>query len=137
MLVESVCTHIQLKANSRITLGLLIGSSTVYLVFILIIIYKPSLGRRYPANIIMLLIVAVSSGAMLSIVCAMYTVQSVMMTLAVTGLCCVVILVFSFNTKYDLSSCPGLVFCLLWGLLVPALLIPIPYSTPLSKVGIE
>ncbi|XP_003740096.1 protein lifeguard 2 [Galendromus occidentalis] len=57
-----------------------------------------------------------------------------MLALGITFLCCVGIFVFSFNTKYDLSSCHGLVFCLLWGLLLTFLLMPIPYGSTSNKV---
>ena len=137
VLVESIHGYLRDERNFGTTIGLLIGSIVIYLVIVFTLICVRSLRRRYPTNLILLFVVTISSGLMLSIFCAMFTVDSVLMALGVTVLCCAAIFVFSFNTKYDLSSCHGLVFCLLWGLLLSALLIPIPYSSTANKVRIS
>lgn len=120
--------------NFNVTLGIFITSVVVYFVSVLVLICVPGLRKKSPHNMILLFIFTISSAVMISIVCSTYSVDAVMMALGITVLCCAGIFIFSFNTKYDLSSCHGLVFCLLWGLLLSSFLIPIPYSTPANKV---
>ena len=136
MLVDQVHEYVTATENFNTVHIILLTSVVIYFVSVLTLICVPGLRKRHPANVILLFVFTISSSVMISIACTTYQVESVMMALGIAVLCCAGIFIFSFNTKYDLSSRHGLVFCLLWGLLLSCLLIPLPYSSTSNKVRI-
>lgn len=66
--------------------------------------------RSFPANIICTAILTLAIGYMTMMICARYNVVSVLLCLTITTICCGGIILFSMQTKYDITSMMGFVF---------------------------
>ncbi|CAD6196122.1 unnamed protein product [Caenorhabditis auriculariae] len=91
---------------------LYIVSIIVFLSFSIALTCFPALRRSFPTNIILLSIFTLSAAAMTMFITAYYNVQSVLICLCITSVCSGGIIVFSINTKHDLTSKIGIIFIL-------------------------
>uniref|UniRef100_A0A452F8B9 Protein lifeguard 2 n=1 Tax=Capra hircus TaxID=9925 RepID=A0A452F8B9_CAPHI len=90
--------------------------------------------RHFPWNLILLTIfVTPARGS-----CSYYNTTSVLLCLSITALVCLSVTVFSFQTKFDFTSCQGVLFVLLMTLffsgLILAILLPFQYVPWLHAV---
>ncbi|KAK0410498.1 hypothetical protein QR680_005160 [Steinernema hermaphroditum] len=69
-----------------------------------------SVRRSFPSNLIMTAILTLAIGYMTMMICSMYNIVSVLLTLIITTICCGSIIIFSATTKRDLTSMMGIVF---------------------------
>ncbi|KAI7794164.1 protein lifeguard 2-like [Triplophysa rosa] len=69
--------------------------------------------RQFPWNLILLIIFTLSLSYMTGMLSSYYNTKSVIICLGITALVCLSITIFSFQTKFDITSCQGvlLVFC--------------------------
>ncbi|KAJ1368830.1 Pfam:UPF0005 [Parelaphostrongylus tenuis] len=77
-----------------------------------------SVRRSFPANIIMTAIFTLAVGYMTMMITVHHDVVSVLLTLIICSLCCGSIIIFSTQTKYDLTNMMGIMFILSMCLLV-------------------
>uniref|UniRef100_A0A914X6F7 Uncharacterized protein n=1 Tax=Plectus sambesii TaxID=2011161 RepID=A0A914X6F7_9BILA len=96
----------------RRTPGLYYASYATFMVVYIVLMCCESVRRRTPANLICLAILTLAIGYMTMMITAMYNVQSVLMALGITVGCCAGIIIFSMQTKHDLTSCMG-VLCII------------------------
>lgn len=68
--------------------------------------------RRFPWNLIFLALFTVSLSYMTGMLSSFYNTKSVVMCLAITAAVCLLVTVFSFQTKFDMTSCQGVLFVL-------------------------
>ncbi|CAF0989563.1 unnamed protein product [Rotaria sp. Silwood1] len=68
------------------------------------------LGRRYPLNLILLSILTLSMSYMMSMISAYFKIESVFIAVGLTSFVCFGVTIFSFQTKFDFTSCVGVLF---------------------------
>uniref|UniRef100_A0A4X1WCJ3 Protein lifeguard 2 n=1 Tax=Sus scrofa TaxID=9823 RepID=A0A4X1WCJ3_PIG len=88
--------------------------------------------RHFPWNLILLTIFTQSEADLPACrSCSYYNTTSVLLCLGITALVCLSVTVFSFQTKFDFTSCQGVLFVLLMTLffsgLILAILLPFQY----------
>ncbi|XP_014349008.1 fas apoptotic inhibitory molecule 2b [Latimeria chalumnae] len=69
--------------------------------------------RYYPWNLILLSIFTLSLSYMTGMLSSYYNTTSVLLCLGITALVCLSVTIFSFQTKFDFTSCQGVLFVLL------------------------
>lgn len=81
-----------------------------FLVVYIALMCCESVRRSFPANLICTALLTLAIGYMTMMLCSMYNLQAVVLCLVITTLCCGAIIIFSSQTKYDLTSMMGYVF---------------------------
>ncbi|CAF3558525.1 unnamed protein product [Rotaria sp. Silwood1] len=84
------------------------ASYFVFLVTYCILVCSKSAGRKFPVNLILLGIVTLSMSYMMGMISAYYEIESVLIAVGITTIVCFGITLFSFQTKYDFTSCFGI-----------------------------
>lgn len=90
----------------------------VFLVVYIALICCESVRRSFPSNLIATGILTLSIGYMTMMICSFYNLESVLICLLITTICCTGIIIFSSQTKYDLTSMMGIMFIISMVLLV-------------------
>ncbi|XP_028730440.1 protein lifeguard 2 isoform X1 [Peromyscus leucopus] len=87
--------------------------------------------RHFPWNLILLAIFTLSMAYLTGMLSSYYNTTSVLMCLGITALVCLSVTIFSFQTKFDFTSCQGVLFVMLMTLffsgLLLAILLPFQY----------
>ncbi|XP_077810274.1 protein lifeguard 2 isoform X8 [Macaca mulatta] len=87
--------------------------------------------RHFPWNLILLTVFTLSMAYLTGMLSSYYNTTSVLLCLGITALVCLSVTVFSFQTKFDFTSCQGVLFVLLMTLffsgLILAILLPFQY----------
>lgn len=88
------------------------------------------LRRQFPVNIVLLSVFTLSMAVMLGFISSFYDTESVFLCLGITALVCFAVTMFSFQTKYDVTGCHGLIFSLVIVLLLCIVMmsIGVPYG---------
>ncbi|XP_066564536.1 protein lifeguard 2 isoform X1 [Amia ocellicauda] len=68
--------------------------------------------RQFPWNLILLAVFTLSLSYMTGMLSSYYNTKSVLLCLGITALVCLSITIFSFQTKFDFTSCQGVLFAL-------------------------
>ncbi|XP_059424586.1 protein lifeguard 1-like isoform X1 [Carassius carassius] len=82
----------------------------VFLVPYLVILCCGEFRRKHPWNLICLSILTLALSYMVGVVSSFYDTDIVMMALGITVLVCFTVIVFSLQTKFDFTSCYGVLF---------------------------
>ncbi|XP_063567677.1 protein lifeguard 2 isoform X2 [Pongo abelii] len=94
--------------------------------------------RHFPWNLILLTVFTLSMAYLTGMLSSYYNTTSVLLCLGITALVCLSVTVFSFQTKFDFTSCQGVLFVLLMTLffsgLILAILLPFQYVPWLHAV---
>ncbi|XP_021490627.1 protein lifeguard 2 isoform X2 [Meriones unguiculatus] len=94
--------------------------------------------RHFPWNLILLAIFTLSMAYLTGMLSSYYNTTSVLLCLGITALVCLSVTIFSFQTKFDFTSCQGVLFVLLMTLffsgLLLAVLLPFQYVPWLHAV---
>ncbi|KAG7475734.1 hypothetical protein JOB18_036468 [Solea senegalensis] len=69
-----------------------------------------SLCRRHPWNLVALSILTLSLSYMVGMIASFHDTDSVIMAVGITAVVCFTVVVFSLQTKYDFTSCYGVLF---------------------------
>ncbi|XP_054723499.1 protein lifeguard 1-like [Uloborus diversus] len=69
-----------------------------------------NLRRKYPTNMILLSIFTMSMSYMLGTMSSFYDTEVVLMAVGICAGVCLAVSLFSFHTKFDFTSCGGLLF---------------------------
>ncbi|XP_072019961.1 protein lifeguard 1-like isoform X2 [Amphiura filiformis] len=77
-----------------------------------------NLRRKFPVNLIALLIFTVCEGVLLGIVCLTYNTNAVLIAAGITGIMVIALTIFAFQTKIDFTMLSGILFVLLIGLII-------------------
>ncbi|CAF1133456.1 unnamed protein product [Rotaria sordida] len=104
------------------------ASYIVFVIVYLTLICSQRLARRFPLNFIFLGILTLSMGYMLGMISAYYKVESVLIAVGITTFVCLGITLFSFQTKYDFTSCFGVLFVATLALLIFGIVCIFTYS---------
>lgn len=82
----------------------------VFLVTYISMVCCESVRRNYPGNIICLLLLTLSMGYMTAMISSFYNVNIVFLAALICTICCGSIMLFACQTKYDFTSCFGVMF---------------------------
>uniref|UniRef100_A0A8C2D394 Glutamate receptor, ionotropic, N-methyl D-aspartate-associated protein 1b (glutamate binding) n=1 Tax=Cyprinus carpio TaxID=7962 RepID=A0A8C2D394_CYPCA len=86
----------------------------VFLVPYLVILCCGEFRRKHPWNLICLSILTLAMSYMVGVISSFYNTDVVMMAIGITVVVCFTVIVFSLQTKYDFTSCYGVLFvCLI------------------------
>ncbi|CAF1250874.1 unnamed protein product [Rotaria sordida] len=85
-------------------------SYVVFMVTYIVMVCSKNAGRRFPLNLILLGILTLSMGYMMGMISAHYEIESILIAVGITTFVCLGVTLFSFQTKYDLTSCLGILF---------------------------
>ncbi|XP_029448174.1 protein lifeguard 1 [Rhinatrema bivittatum] len=96
-----------------------------YAVFIVSLIVLSCCGefrRKHPWNLVALSILTLSLSYMVGMIASFYDTDSVIMAVGITVVVCFTVVLFSFQTKYDFTSCMGVLMVCVVVLLVFSIL---------------
>ncbi|XP_052434067.1 protein lifeguard 1-like [Carassius gibelio] len=82
----------------------------VFLVPYLVILCCGEFRRKHPWNLICLSILTLAMSYMVGVVSSFYDTDIVMMAIGITVLVCFTVIIFSLQTKYDFTTCYGVLF---------------------------
>ncbi|CAF0774059.1 unnamed protein product [Rotaria sordida] len=68
------------------------------------------IGRRFPVNLILLSLLTLSMSYMMGMISAYFKIESVYIAVGLTCFVCLGVTIFSFQTKFDFTSCTGVLF---------------------------
>ncbi|XP_063997781.1 protein lifeguard 2 [Pogoniulus pusillus] len=107
------------------------ASYAVFFVTYLILACCSGARRYFPWNMILLSIFTLSMAYLTGMLASYYNTRSVLLCLGITALVCLSVTIFSFHSKFDFTSCQGLLFVLLlllfFGGILLAVLLPFHY----------
>ncbi|XP_029361207.1 glutamate receptor, ionotropic, N-methyl D-aspartate-associated protein 1b (glutamate binding) [Echeneis naucrates] len=86
----------------------------VFLVSVCVISCCGNVRRRHPWNLVALSILTLSMSYMVGMIASFHETESVIMAVGITAVVCFTVVLFSLQTKYDFTSCHGVLFvCLI------------------------
>uniref|UniRef100_A0A8D0BR07 Protein lifeguard 2 n=1 Tax=Salvator merianae TaxID=96440 RepID=A0A8D0BR07_SALMN len=107
------------------------ASYAVFFITYLILACCSGPRRYFPWNLILLSIFTLSMAYLTGMLSSYYDTKSVLLCLGITALVCLSVTIFSFQTKYDFTSCQGMLFVMLMVLffsgIILAILLPFKY----------
>ena len=99
-----------LKSTVKSSPGLYYVSYGTFMIVYIALMCCENVRRSFPANLICTGILTLAIGYMTMMICSMYSLESVMLTFIITTVVCASIILFSSQTKYDLTSMMGFMF---------------------------
>ncbi|XP_030606273.1 glutamate receptor, ionotropic, N-methyl D-aspartate-associated protein 1b (glutamate binding) [Archocentrus centrarchus] len=93
-------------------------SYVVFFVSVCVISCCGSVRRRHPWNLVALSILTLSMSYMVGMIASFHQTESVIMAVGITAFVCFTVVIFSLQTKYDFTSCYGVLFVCLIVLIV-------------------
>ncbi|XP_067887162.1 protein lifeguard 2a [Heterodontus francisci] len=106
----------------RANLILYYTSFAVFITTYLILVCCSGIRRRYPWNLILLAIFTLGMSYMAGMLTTYHNTKSVMICIGITALVCLAVSIFSFQTRFDFTSCHGLLFGLMMVLFITGLI---------------
>ncbi|XP_013874060.1 protein lifeguard 2 [Austrofundulus limnaeus] len=114
------------------------ASYAVFFVTYLILSCCSAPRRQFPWNLILLAIFTLSLSYMTGMLSSYYNTKSVVMCLGIAAAVCLIVTIFSFQTKFDVTSCQGVlfIFCIVMFVsgLVLAIVLPFQYVPWLDAI---
>ncbi|XP_055939872.1 protein lifeguard 1-like [Argiope bruennichi] len=93
-----------------------------------------NLRRKYPTNMILLSIFTISMSYMLGTISSFYETDVVLMAVGICAAVCLAVSIFSFHTKFDFTSCGGVLFILVWVLFLFGILTIFTYNRIMTTI---
>ncbi|XP_062974738.1 protein lifeguard 3-like [Elgaria multicarinata webbii] len=87
-------------------------SYIVFFITYLVLVFWRTIQRRFPWNIILMTIFTMAMGYMLGTIASMHNTRVVILAMTITAIITIVVTIFSFQTKVDLTTWTGF-FCIL------------------------
>ncbi|XP_035169947.1 protein lifeguard 1, partial [Oxyura jamaicensis] len=88
-------------------------SYAVFFVSLIVLSCCGDFRRKHPWNLVALSILTVSLSYMVGMIASFYNTDAVIMAVGITVVVCFTVVIFSLQTKYDFTSCRGvLIICL-------------------------
>ncbi|CAM4882586.1 unnamed protein product [Rotaria socialis] len=109
-------------------------SYAVFLVTYFVLICSKRIARRYPLNLVLLGLLTISMGYMMGMISAYYDVASILIAVGITTGVCLGVTLFSFQTKFDFTSCMGVIFVMSLGLFIFGIVCIFTYSKILYTI---
>lgn len=111
----AIFTFVQeVKAFVQVNTWTYFLSYGVFFVTICVITCCGNVRRRHPWNLVALSILTLSMSYMVGMIASFHKTESVIIAVGITAVVCFTVVIFSMQTKYDFTSCYGVLFvCLL------------------------
>ncbi|XP_034409932.1 glutamate receptor, ionotropic, N-methyl D-aspartate-associated protein 1b (glutamate binding) isoform X2 [Cyclopterus lumpus] len=93
-------------------------SYAIFFVSVCVISCCGSVRRRHPWNLVALSVLTLSMSYMVGMIASFHDTESVIMAVGITAVVCFTVVIFSLQTKYDFTSCYGVLFVCLIVLIV-------------------
>ncbi|XP_018605914.1 glutamate receptor, ionotropic, N-methyl D-aspartate-associated protein 1a (glutamate binding) [Scleropages formosus] len=97
-------------------------SYAIFFVALIVLSCCGEFRRKHPWNLIALSILTLSLSYMVGMIASFYNTDSVIMAVGITVVVCFTVVLFSLQTKYDFTSCRGVLFVCLIVLLLFSIL---------------
>uniref|UniRef100_A0A669CST1 Glutamate receptor, ionotropic, N-methyl D-aspartate-associated protein 1b (glutamate binding) n=1 Tax=Oreochromis niloticus TaxID=8128 RepID=A0A669CST1_ORENI len=97
-------------------------SYIVFFVSVCVISCCGNVRRRHPWNLVALSVLTLSMSYMVGMIASFHKTDSVIMAVGITAIVCFTVVIFSLQTKYDFTSCYGVLFVCLIVLIIFGLL---------------
>ncbi|CAF5060340.1 unnamed protein product [Rotaria sp. Silwood1] len=104
------------------------ASYGVFLVTYFVLVCSQRAVRRFPLNLILLGILTLSMSYMMGMISAYYKIESILIAIGITAVVCLGVTLFSFQTKYDFTSCFEVLFVMSLALLAFGIVCAFTYS---------
>ncbi|KAF7660925.1 hypothetical protein LDENG_00272750 [Lucifuga dentata] len=88
------------------------ASYAVYFIVHLVLVCCKGPRRRFPWNVILLLIFTLALSYMTGTISSYYDTKTVFLAMGITAIVCITVTIFCFQTKVDFTKCQGL-FCVM------------------------
>ncbi|XP_058602798.1 protein lifeguard 1-like isoform X2 [Onychostoma macrolepis] len=112
--VAVFCFEPHVKLFVKLNAWTYLAGYVAFLVPYLVIMCCGEFRRRHPWNLISLSILTLGMSYMIGVISSFYDTDIVMMAVGITVLVCFTVIVFSLQTKFDFTSCYGVLFvCLI------------------------
>ena len=95
------------------SMGAYISAYVIFLVLLIVLTCCSGIARSHPTNIILLGLLTLSMGYMVGVISCFHATNIVILAFGITFFCTIAVMLFACQTKYDLTSCSGAMFCLL------------------------
>lgn len=99
-------TRLFVQSNS----WLYFASYITFLVTYLLLVCVRDIRRKFPGNVIALGFLTASMGYMAAMISCYHETDVVLMALGICTGCCLTVIIFSCQTKYDFTKCTGVMF---------------------------
>ncbi|XP_041649916.1 glutamate receptor, ionotropic, N-methyl D-aspartate-associated protein 1b (glutamate binding) [Cheilinus undulatus] len=104
----------EVKVFVRVNTWTYLLSYGIFFVSVCVISCCGSVRRRHPWNLIALSVLTLSMSYMVGMIASFHQTDSVIMAVGITAIVCFTVVIFSLQTKYDFTSCHGVLFvCLI------------------------
>ncbi|TMS10682.1 Protein lifeguard 1 [Larimichthys crocea] len=104
----------EVKAFVRVNMWTYLVSYVIFFVSVCVISCCGSVRRRHPWNLVALSVLTLSMSYMVGMIASFHDTDSVVMAVGITAVVCFTVVIFSLQTKYDFTSCHGVLFvCLI------------------------
>ncbi|CAF1079925.1 unnamed protein product [Rotaria sp. Silwood1] len=113
---------------------LYLASYVTFFVTYIALVCSKNAGRRFPLNLILLGILTLSMGYMMGMIAAHYEIESILIAVGITAFVCFGVTLFSFQTKYDFTSCVGILWIMSLALLAFGIVCIFTYSRLLYTI---
>ncbi|XP_023673409.1 glutamate receptor, ionotropic, N-methyl D-aspartate-associated protein 1a (glutamate binding) [Paramormyrops kingsleyae] len=97
-------------------------SYAVFFVSLIVLSCCGEFRRKHPWNLVALSILTLSLSYMVGMIASFYNTDSVIMAVGITVVVCFTVVLFSLQTKYDFTSCRGVLFVCLIVLMIFSIL---------------
>ncbi|XP_070705903.1 fas apoptotic inhibitory molecule 2b isoform X2 [Pempheris klunzingeri] len=101
--------------------GLYMASYLMFFITYIALTCCGDLRRQFPWNVMFLVLFTLSMAFMMGFVSSFYNTKSVVLCLGITAVVCLSVTIFSFHSKFDITSCQGVLFSLCMVMLLCAI----------------
>ncbi|XP_006006956.1 protein lifeguard 2a [Latimeria chalumnae] len=101
--------------------ALYFASYAIFLSTYLALVCCSGVRRRYPWNLILLSVFTLAMSYMAGMLASYHNTKSVMLCIGITAMVCLCVTLFCFQTKFDFTSCHGLMFAVMMALFLTGL----------------
>ncbi|KAJ8397305.1 hypothetical protein AAFF_G00441390 [Aldrovandia affinis] len=122
VLTVQLLVHLRAKTFVRQNPWTYYVSYAVFFVSLIVLSCCGDFRRKHPWNLVALSILTLSLSYMVGMIASFYDTDSVIMAIGITTVVCFTVVLFSLQSKYDFTSCRGVLFVCLIVLLLFSIL---------------
>ncbi|KAM7420656.1 hypothetical protein PAMA_015064 [Pampus argenteus] len=100
----------EVKEFVMVNMWTYIVSYVIFIVCVCVISCCGNFRRKHPWNLVALSILTLSLSYMVGMIASFHNTESVVMAVGITAVVCFTVVIFSLQTKYDFTSCYGVLF---------------------------
>jgi len=101
-----------MKERVQDSLALYLSAYIVFVIILFVLTCCKGPARKYPVNLILLGVLTLSVSYMVAAISSFHDTKIVITAFGMTTVCTIAIIAFASQTKYDLTKCNSVLFCL-------------------------